>query len=486
MSGLLADVRALLAEAAHAAAGTPWAAEVARLGARLDEPLRLAIAGRVKAGKSTLLNALVGEELAPTDARECTRVVTWYRDSHTYRVVLHPRTGEPRQVPFRRDEGALDVSLGMPLEDVDHLEVEWPSSRLGEVTLIDTPGTDSPSLSATSRTREFFAIEDADDERAGQADAVLYLMKHLHATDLGFLEAFRDDEFASASPISTVAVLSRADEAGACRLDAMAAAHRIASAYRDDPRLRRLAQTVIPVAGLVAQASLTLTEAQFRAIRAIASLPRADADALVLTADRFCADDPAIAVTAVEREDLLGRLGMFGVRLAVSLVRLGGADSAASLAAELRRRSGIDELRGLLRGLFTQRRDVLKARAVLAGIEGVARELGPQRAAALNAALERVAANAHELTEIHLLNSVRSGALVLRPQEAAELERLCGNLGGAVAERVEVPAGSDARSAVLAALARWQARAENPLSSRDVQVAARAVARTYEGLLRHC
>ena len=34
--------------------------------------------GTLKAGKSTLLNALVGEELAPTDATECTRIVTWF------------------------------------------------------------------------------------------------------------------------------------------------------------------------------------------------------------------------------------------------------------------------------------------------------------------------------------------------------------------------------------------------------------------------
>ena len=72
-----------------AARATPGAAGAARLQAvldRLDEPLRVAIAGKVKAGKSTLLNALVGEELAPTDAGECTRIVTWYRDGITYRV----------------------------------------------------------------------------------------------------------------------------------------------------------------------------------------------------------------------------------------------------------------------------------------------------------------------------------------------------------------------------------------------------------------
>ena len=60
---------------------------------RLDEPLRVAIAGKVKAGKSTLLNALVGEELAPTDAGECTRIVTWYRDGITYRATLRAHAG---------------------------------------------------------------------------------------------------------------------------------------------------------------------------------------------------------------------------------------------------------------------------------------------------------------------------------------------------------------------------------------------------------
>ncbi|MGH9032757.1 MAG: dynamin family protein, partial [Acidimicrobiia bacterium] len=87
MSGapsLLDETRALLRDAVAAYAGTEEAAGLQSILDRLDDPLRVAIAGRVKAGKSTLLNALVGEELAPTDAGECTKIVTWYRDGVTY------------------------------------------------------------------------------------------------------------------------------------------------------------------------------------------------------------------------------------------------------------------------------------------------------------------------------------------------------------------------------------------------------------------
>src|SRR5687767_2257546 len=141
---LLDEVRGLLTRAGEVYRDTPHGATLSDERARLDEPLRVAFAGKVKAGKSTLLNALVGEELAPTDAGECTRIVTWYRNGHTYQVMLQPRGGAPRQVRFSRDDGALMIDLdGVDPDEVDHLEVMWPSSRLAETTLIDTPGLDS-------------------------------------------------------------------------------------------------------------------------------------------------------------------------------------------------------------------------------------------------------------------------------------------------------------------------------------------------------
>src|SRR5262249_25380633 len=107
---------------------------------RLDQPLRVAIAGKIKAGKSTLLNALVGEAIAPTDAGECTRVVTWYRDGPSPKIVLYPKEGSATPLPVVRRDGALNIDLnGIPAERVDRLVVDWPAQSLRTMTLIDTP-----------------------------------------------------------------------------------------------------------------------------------------------------------------------------------------------------------------------------------------------------------------------------------------------------------------------------------------------------------
>src|SRR4030095_14131457 len=87
--------------------------------------------------------------------------------------------------------------------------------------------------------------------------------------------------------VNAVAVLSRADEAGVGRIDSMASAQRIAARYRLDPTVRRLAQTVVAGAGLLAQSGATLREPEYKALDAIASAPRDDVEALFLSADRL-------------------------------------------------------------------------------------------------------------------------------------------------------------------------------------------------------
>ncbi len=373
MSDVCGEAREVLRRAIEVYGGNP---EISgRLSAhldRLDGPMRVAIAGKIKAGKSTLLNALVGEIIAPTDAGECTRIVTWYRDGVSPRIALYPHKGDMRELPILRREGKLEMDLGGTRpEEVDRLVVDWPSSDLAGMTLIDTPGIASVSTDVSARTVAFLT---PDDEQ-GAADAIVYLMRHVHLDDVHFLESFHDQAALGATPVNTVAVLSRADEIGAGRIDALQSAKQIARRLRTDDKIRGLCQTVVPVAGLLAESGRTLRQAEFTALAHLAAAPRDFVEGLLLSADRFVrelpADAPALPSVEV-RKELLARFGMFGIRIALPLIRQGSGDAPA-LAAELVRRSGLDELKGVLVALFTDRRDLLKARSALVALDTVLR-----------------------------------------------------------------------------------------------------------------
>ena len=65
---------------------------------------------------------------------------------------------------------------------------------------------------------------------------------------------------------------------------------------------------------------------------------------LFLSADRFVTASTSIPLTSMEREHLLDRFGLFGVRLSAALIRQGAATTSSQLANELVLRSGLVEL----------------------------------------------------------------------------------------------------------------------------------------------
>ncbi|MDG4822728.1 dynamin family protein [Asanoa sp. WMMD1127] len=480
---LVDRTRSALTRAAGVYRGSGFDARIAEVRERLDEPLRVAIAGRIKSGKSTLLNALVADRLAPTDAGECTRIVTWYRDGHTYRVTLHPRSGAPRQLRFTRDDGAIEVDLGGTApQDVHSLDITWPSQALRKATLIDTPGIGSLSERVSRRAWELLAPDDEETP----ADAVLYLMRHLHAKDLEFLHAFHDTEVSRPNPVNAIGVLSRADEIGVGRLDAMASARRIAGRLAGDANVRRVVQTVVPVAGLLAETAATLTETEVRHLRAVAGLEVKPAEELLLTADRFVNTLPELGLTSIERESLLARFGLYGIRLASTLLRQDAQVTATGLARELTERSGLTELQEVLGSLFFERREVLKARSALLALDALARGWPRPGSATVAAEVEEIVASAHPFNELRVLATLRAGWLGGKPAVVEELERVIGGTGTAPHVRLDLPpdaAAGQLRSAAADALMRWQRRAENPMTAHEMAVAARVAVRSCEGLL---
>lgn len=481
MGDLIAESRHLL-QAARAANDRPDLARVIDdAAARLDGPVRVAVAGRVKAGKSTLVNAMVGELVAPTDARECTRIVTWYRDGTTYQVEGIEHDGTTRPLRFDRDGGSLEIDLGTTRgDDLDRIEVSWPSRRLRDITLVDTPGLGSISAGVSERTERLLADR---GERAAPTDAVLYLLRHVHASDVRFLEAFHDDRLTAANPVNAIGVLSRADEIGVARPDALESAARIAARWRTDRRLGALVQTVLPVAGLLAETASTLRQAEHAAIATIAGADGGVVDEMLMSVDRFAAPGTVAGVPSDERAALLERLGLFGCRLAIDHVRSTERSSASTLAAALLDASGLPALRRELTERFARRGDLLKARSALLTVRQIADEIGDVR---LANDVERVTAGAHELAELRLMDLLRREQLTFDERRRASAIRLLGEHGLGITARSGCPDGDDPaalRAALLDDLDMWQREVEHPLADPAHVAAAHILVRTCEGLL---
>ena len=478
----LAQARALLDVVTEVYAESPAGlARVDALRRRLDRPLHVALVGRVKAGKSTLLNALVGEYLAPTDAGECTRVVTWYRHGSFPRVVLHRTDGSHRALPVRRSGGALRLELGeAEIDEVARLEVDWPTPALSEATFIDTPGTSSLSRETSARTESFLA-----DEELSGADAIVFLTRRMEPDDLALLAGFQAATGGAGLHTTTLTVLSRADEVGAGGVDALLSAGRIAERTAREPAVRAVTQDVLPVAGLVGLAGRTLRHGEFIALRSLATAPPADVETMLLSADRFRSPHAAVPLSPTARTQLIDRLGMFGIRLSVALIRTGTADVDA-LADQLVRRSGLAELERLLSVHFTRRGAQLRAGTVLHAVERLLRAVPVPEGNRVWRELERIRLGARDVLELDVLARLRSVDLGLPHARQDEAERLLGAAGASLAERLALPPGTpvhELRDALLDAVARWRAYADDPLARRFTTDTADAVLRTCEALL---
>jgi hypothetical protein len=444
---------------------------------RFEEPLRIAVAGPPKSGKSTLINAIVGEEVAPIEVEDGTQVFTWYQDGPMARATAYSPRGPVPDVSVTRVDRGLHVDVrNWQAKDVNEVVVDLPTRALRHAILIDTPALDAGAAQDAGRTM---------DQISREADAVLYLMRSVHGMDLGSLRSLQDNAIARATPVNTILVLSRADEVGGGRIDALTSAKQIARRYRRDMKMRALCQNLVAVAGLVAQSGRTLRESEFAVLAALAAKPRAELADFLLSADRFIGEDFPVPLEPEVRGELLERWGIFGVRLASTLIRT-GCDTPSKLSSQLTQRSGLAELRESISQFFVGRRHVLKARSALLALDFVLRMEPRPGARRLFAELERTLANAHDFRELRLLASLRTGRTRLPAQLETEAERLIGAQGTGIAARlgIEDPvAESHLRLLGSQALDRWRDLAENPVFSQEQRRAVQIVVRSCEGVL---
>lgn len=412
---------------------------------RLSAPLQVAVAGRIKSGKSTLVNALIGRRVAPTDVGECTRLVTRFQYGTVDRVEIVFDDGRKQVLPFSA-EGMIPNDLEVDFDKVSHLEAYLTNAVLQNFTVIDTPGLGSLDAASVRRTEQLLGAakhrkDDADEsEEEGSdelddtsrnavagAEAVLYVVTQgVRADDQQALAAFTAATASrEAGPVNAIAVLNKADTiapesvAGADG-DVWKAASLIAE--KQAATLKPRVADVIPVIGLLAESaeSGNFTSADADALRSLSKLDEATWETMLMSADIFTTWD--CEVPEGTRLRLLEKLDLYGIRSAVEALRRDPELTAGALRRTLLNASGLGSVRGRLDAVFRARADGIKAAAALASITALAHASGdPGERQRVHDAIEVLLAKpeAHQLRLLEALTLVTSGAVAM-PEDLAE------------------------------------------------------------------
>lgn len=412
---------------------------------RLSAPLQLAVAGRIKSGKSTLVNALIGRRVAPTDVGECTRLVTRFQYGTVDRVEVVLRDGGTRALPFDAD-GGIPADLGVEPERISHLEAYLTNAVLRDLTVIDTPGLGSAEPDAGARTEEVLnpqtALDPVSRSAVAGAEAVLYVVAQgARADDRQALSAFRAATAGrEAGPGNALAVLNKADvvEPDSVRGsedDVWSAAALLAQ--RQAELLRPAVTEVLPVIGLLAETAETdaFRAADAEVLHRLAALDVETRQMLLLSADLFTGWECDVA--EADRAALLERMDLYGVRCALEAIDAEPGITAGDLRRRLLEASGVRAVVARLESAFRSRADGVKAAAGLASVSALAETCGdPAVRRCVHDAIEALLAepDAHQLRVLEALTLVSCGEVSMPDDLTEEVIRV--GSGTAVDERL--------------------------------------------------
>jgi hypothetical protein len=468
---------------------------------QLGEPMRVAIAGRIKAGKSTMTNAMLGEMLVATGREELTFNVNRLRFGEERSLVVHYKDGlsEPRSLLeleslTRRREEHQEL-----LASIEHIEVFYPNELLRSFNLIDTPGVESFFGQDSQNTLEFLNLSPGDvnarsERESRDADALLWLFtRSLSTSDEALVAEFTGPTLGNASPINTIGALTQVDRFWKDEQDPLQAGERVCRRLYSEPQVARHFYRLQPVCGKIGLAAQTLTGHEAETLGVLAGVADDVLRQALETTRRFTERGlPGADVPAEDRRAVLDRLDQYGVLLACRILRKANGD-AGDLERELLRHSGVGELRELVISHFGRRASQIKLMTALRRVRRATFQQRRQATGHDRGLIDEVARTfealeeaEHGFAELGVLQQFYAGNLRFEGDNATELLRVAGEFGVTLEERLGLERGAPLTAVIEQAeqrARRWRTLCNDFGLDRKTLRAARVLARSYDRIL---
>ncbi|MCS7305839.1 MAG: dynamin family protein, partial [Thermoguttaceae bacterium] len=337
-----------------------------RLLEALEQRFTVAIVGQMRVGKSTLLNALLGRDLAPTGITETTATINWFRygqGEQCERFRVHWADGCTEDLPL--DQASRWIGQEANAAKTKYLEFFADAEFLKTATVVDTPGTRSV-LETHQQATEGFLAEKLEKETlryGGRADAVLYVINPVgRESDRDLLQWFgQQTRLPGAFAYNSIAVVQKWEH-----LQPEPWQQVQQKCRRLQGQLAGKVAVVIPTSGLIARHVAQKPPGVWQQICDLAS--RTDAqllETLLLSEQDFVDPWPAAPLDQSSRRAILSAVSWKILPICVRLAQHHRISDGVKLHELLKEVSGLPELRRQLERQFFSRARLIKTSTVL-------------------------------------------------------------------------------------------------------------------------
>ena len=411
---------------------------------RINEPMQLAIIGKISSSKSTLVNAILGKnEIMTTGQKEVTYNVGWLKyGSPDADIIIHHKDGKPNTVKSQKEFSVWSTeSHHTDIDNISYIETFDDAEILKEINIVDTPGLDALRGKDSQNTLDFI--------QQVRPDAIIMLFTHSVAENVLDIVS-KYNAGTTFNPLNAIGVLGKIDILWQETIERDKTALQIgqknaAKQLKKNSMLRKTLFNIYPISALQFLASSTLEESTFNTLAKLSGSEESQLSRAFTSVPNFLKPEAELNATVEQRTYIINSIGLYGAWIIVEGIKKGKITDLQSAKQLLWEESGAKQFMKVLHNHFGMRAKLIKMESIYQNIQqAIKATRGKAKDGTTLQLLGKIEQRISDLfsnlvqehKEYELLNQLYNGEREIGEEEEREFFALCGEHGNSAIERL--------------------------------------------------